>query len=111
MNILLHHKLSSEWLKVSTGEIAKIIDQGVAEGVFDVEHIPETAVILLTITSNFNDKVNDLIANPDNFDDPAALASQKFAAMQSIIERLLGASTGSMPIVDEETLIAWFDNP
>ena len=110
-NILLHHKLRSEWLKVSTREITKIIDQGVAEGVFNVEYIPETAVILLRITSSFNDEVDELIVNPGKFDDPATLALQKFAAMQSIIERLLGASTGSMPIVDEETLITLFDNP
>jgi AcrR family transcriptional regulator len=110
-NILLHHKLRSEWLKVSAHKIAEIIEQGVTEGVFSVEYIPETAVILLTVTNSFNDAVGELIANPEKFDHPAALALQKYAAMQTIIERLLGASTGSIPIVDEETLIAWFDNP
>ena len=109
-NILLHHKLRTEWLKVSVPEIAKIIDQGIAEDVFNVEHIPETAVILLTVTSSFSDEVGELIANPEKFNDPTTLAWQKFAAMQSIVERLLGAPTGSIPIIDEEPLIAWFDN-
>jgi AcrR family transcriptional regulator len=109
-NILLHHRLRTEWLKVSAPEIAKIIDQGITEGVFDVEHIPETAAILLTVTSSFSDEVGELIANPGEFDDPATLARQKYAAMQSVVERLLGAPTGSMPIIDIETLTAWFYN-
>jgi AcrR family transcriptional regulator len=109
-NILLHHKLRTEWHKESAPEIAKIINQGVAEGVFDVEHIPDTVAILLTVTSSFNDEVGELITNPDKFDDPAALALKKFAAMQTAVERLLGAPTGSIPIIDEITLIAWFDN-
>ena len=110
-NILLHYKLRSEWQKVSAPEIATIIHQGVAEGVFNVEYIPETAAILLTVTSSFNDEVGEVIANPGKFDDPAALALKKYAAMQSVVERLLGAQTGSMPFIDEGTLATWFDNP
>ena len=109
-NILLHHKLRTEWIKVSTPEIAKIIDQGIAEGVFSVEHIPETAGILLTITSSFNDEIGELVVNPEKYDDPVPLAQQKYAAMQSVVERLLGAPTGSIPIVDEESLTTWFSN-
>ena len=109
-NILLHHKLRTEWLKVSAREVATIIDQGVTEGVFHVEYVPETADVLLTVTSSFNDEVGELIANPEKLDDPTTLALRKYAAMQSVVERLLGAPTGSMPIIDEETLTAWFDN-
>ena len=106
-NILLHHKLRTEWLKVSTDEMAKIIDQGVNESVFRVEYIPETAAILMTVTNSFNDAVSELIAHPEQFDDPATLVSQKFAAMQMAIECLLGAPAGSMPIIDEKIIIAW----
>ena len=109
-NILLHHKLRTEWLKVSTREIAKIINQGVNEGVFNVDYIQETASILLTVTNSFNDEVGEMLSAPDKFNDPVTRALKKSTAAQTAFERLLGAPSGSMPIVDEETIIAWFDN-
>ena len=108
-NILLHHRLRTEWLKISVQEVTKIIDQGVTEGVFNVVQIPETAAFLLTVISSLNDEVGDLIANHEEFNDPTTLALRKFSAMQTAVERLLGASTGSIPIIDEEALITLFD--
>ena len=52
--------------------------------------------------------MNELLLNPDQYDDPATIALQKNAAEQTAVERLLGAPKGSMPIIDNETLMAWF---
>ena len=107
-NLLLRHKIRSETIKVNVKEMSKIIAQGVDEGVFAVEHIPETAEIMIKVTDSLKDTVNELLANLDQYDDPTATALQKNAAVQTAGERLLGAPTGSMPIIDNETLIAWF---
>lgn len=107
-NILLAHKIRIETVKVMTREMAKIIAQGVAEGVFDVEHIPETAEIMVVNISTLSETINEMIFNPEKYDDPATVALRKNAAVQTAVERLLGAPPGSMPIIDDETLIAWF---
>ena len=107
-NILLHHTLDIEWFKVSVPEITKIIEQGVSEGVFETEHIEETAVILLMVTNKLNEEMGELFANQNLITDPIAHAYQKLIAKQSIVERLLGASNGSMPLVDHESLSTWF---
>jgi len=107
-NLLLRHRLRTERAKVLVDEMAKIIAQGVKEGVFDTQFMPETAEIMVSIIASFSDTMNELVFNPEKYDDPKALALRKKATVQTAIERLLGAPTGSMPIIDDETLIAWF---
>jgi hypothetical protein len=85
-----------------------LLAQGVNEGAFDVQIIPETAEISMTNISNFRETMNELIFNSGKYDDPTALVLRKHAAVQTAVERLLGAPAGSIPIVDEESLIAWF---
>lgn len=107
-NILLRHKIRSETTKVIASEMGKIISQGVDEGIFAVEHVAETAVILMTVISSFSDTMSELLLNPDQHEDPATIALQMNAALQTAVERLLCAPSGSMPIIDNNTLIAWF---
>lgn len=107
-NIVLRHKLRTEQTKVMAGELAKIIAQGVAEGVFDVEYIPETAEIVVADIGHFSERLNLLLFSPEQYDDPKHLALRHNRAVQTAVERLLGAPTGSMHIIDDETLIAWF---
>ena len=108
-NLLLRHKIRAETLKVIAAEMGKIISQGVDEGVFTVEHIAATAVILMAVIDGLNETMSELLLNPEQFDDPASIALQRNAATQTAVERLLGAPSGSMPVIDDETLIAWFD--
>lgn len=107
-NILLRHKLKTGYGKTIAATMAKIIAQGVDEGVFDVQHIPQTAEIMMSIISTFSDAINELIFNPAPYGDPTTSALQMSAAVQTAVERLLGAPAGSMPIIDDESLIAWF---
>ncbi|MCP4415008.1 MAG: TetR/AcrR family transcriptional regulator, partial [Chloroflexi bacterium] len=109
-NILLRHKFRLNMSKIVVAETSKIVAQGVEEGVFNVEHIEETAVILFAIIETLSEKVNDLLLNPDQYSDPVTIALQKNVAVQTAVERLLGAPSGSIPIIDDETLIAWFAN-
>lgn len=107
-NILLRHKVRSETLKVIAVEMGKVIAQGVEEGVFNVEHISDTAVILMAVIDSLNETMGELLHHPEQYDDPASIARQRNTAMQTAVERLLGAPPGSMPVIDNDTLIAWF---
>lgn len=107
-NILLRHKVQSQTSKFIAHEMSKIIAQGVDEGVFDVQCISETAAILMTVIASLNDTMNELVFNSDLYGDPEIVAMQMRDAVQTAVERLLSAPTGSMPIIDNETLIDWF---
>lgn len=107
-NLLLRHKIQTQRFEVFVKEMSKIIVQGVDEGVFAVEHIPEAAEIMINVILSLSDTINELLFNPNQYDDPTAAALQKKAAVQTAVERLLGAPTGSMPVIDDDSLIAWF---
>ena len=108
-NLLLRYKIRTKTSKRIAIEMGKIIAQGVSEGVFHVDHVSDTAVILMALIDSFNETMSELLLNPEQYDDPASNAMKKNAAMQTAIERLLGAPVGSMPITDNITLIAWFN--
>lgn len=107
-NILLRHKLQEEMMPVMVFEYAKIIAQGVAEGVFNTPYIEESAEIIVSIMAAFKDAMTDIFLNPDQLENPAEFVLQKYAAMQTAVERVLGAAKGSLPIVDEALTTAWF---
>jgi AcrR family transcriptional regulator len=109
-NVLLQHKMWMQVTQVLSLELAKIIAQGVEEGVFETEFIQDSAEMALAIAQPFRDTIYDTLLNPDEYDDPAALAWRKLASVQTAIERVLNAPPGSLPIIDEQTLAAWFED-
>jgi len=109
-NVLLQHKMRMQAIQVLSPELAKIIAQGVKEGVFETESIQDSAEMALAIAQPFRATLKDTLLNPDKCDDPAALAWRKLASVQTAIERILGAPPGSLPIIDEQTLAAWFED-
>jgi AcrR family transcriptional regulator len=107
-NVLLQYKMWMQATQVLSPELAKIIAQGVEEGVFETESIQDAVEIALAIARGVRDTIYDTLLNPNRYDDPAALAWRKITAVQTAIERVLGAPPGSLPIIDEQSLAAWF---
>ena len=109
-NVLLQHKMWMQVTQVLSLELAKIIAQGVEEGVFETEFIQDSAEMALAIAQPLRATIYDTLLNPDKYDDPAALAWRKLASVQTAMERVLNAPPGSLPIIDEQTLAAWFED-
>jgi AcrR family transcriptional regulator len=88
--------------------LSRIIEQGVAEEVFGVDSPEDTARILMTLMNGFQDVATDIFiarqAGTISYRD-ATRALESFA---HAFERILGASPGSIPFVDEPTLREWF---
>ena len=108
-NVLLRHKLRTYKADLAVPILAEIIAQGVKEGVFETAYVKESAEIYFAISRVFSETIMDIFLNPENYDDPITLTRQKFDATQIAIERVLGAETGSLPLIDEEKLTAWFE--
>jgi len=109
-NVLLQHKLWTQTVQMAAPELAKIIAQGIEEGVFETAFVEESAEIVYSISKTFYDTLVGILLDPDNYDHPAALARRKLSAVETAIERVLGATPGSLPLVDEQTLAVWFED-
>jgi AcrR family transcriptional regulator len=109
-NALLRHRLRPQAAQMVSREFAKIIAQGVEEGVFATRFVQESAEIVYAIGKTLNETLVELLLNSDKYDNPTTLARRKLMATQTAIERVLGATPGSLPLVDEQTLAAWFED-
>ena len=109
-NVLLLHKLWTQRVQMTVPILTSIIEQGIEERVFETAYAEEVAQILYVVAQTMSEGITDLLLNPDNYDHPEARARRKIAATQTAIERLLGAAPGSLPIIDEQTLAAWFED-
>jgi AcrR family transcriptional regulator len=110
-NALLYYKVQNKTVETIAPELGKIALQGVEEGVFDTEFAESAAEIALSSSLTLSNSVTDLILNPQNYENPAAGLQQKVAAVQSAIERILGAEEGSLPMMDPDLAYVWFDKP
>ena len=109
-NMILQFKSQKKLAQTLVPELTKIVVQGVDEALFKVEFAEESAEIAFAIQNAMADTFVDLILFPENYDEPAALAKRKIAAMQTAIERVFGAPPESLPLIDEQSLIPWFEN-
>jgi len=109
-NTILLHKLRALSQQRLAPEFALIIEQGVAEGVFNTEFVAESAQIIMSVLGTFSDAISKIVLNPDQHADGAAVARRTYASVQTAIERVLGAPVGALPLFDDETFSAWFED-
>ena len=109
-NILLQHKLKAQAVEVMASEFAKIIAQGVEEGIFATQFVQESAEIVFAITQSMSEGMGELLLNADKYDNPAVLAQRRVSAVQTAIEQVLKAPPGSLPIIDPQALAVWFED-
>lgn len=107
-NILVRHKIQERSNLTVTPALAKIIKQGVEEGVFDIDFTEDTAEIFLHLSQGISEGLAPILLNYEDYEDPTALVIRKKAAYEGAIERVLGAPKGSLPLFDEAILEVWF---
>jgi AcrR family transcriptional regulator len=85
-----------------------IVEQGIAEEVFATESPRATASILMMLMTGFQDTATQLFlarqANTISYED----ATRTMLTFVHAFERILGARTGSISMVDQQTLREWF---
>ncbi len=108
-NILIRHKLTSESLKRTPCIIEPIIHQGIAEAVFTTKFPKQVAEIIVGIALTLTDSIIELMF-------PSKFAQETYreleiilAAYTEAIERILGASEGSLKIFEKTSFREWFD--
>jgi AcrR family transcriptional regulator len=107
-NAIMREKVRRTIVDRVAAILARIIEQGIREGVFAIDSPGETAAILMMLTTGFQDAATDLFlarqANKISFDE----AERMMTSFTHAFERILGARRGSVQVVDQKTLHEWF---
>ena len=84
-NVLMHYKVRQKLINVLTPLLSEVIKEGVDEGVFECENIPERVKMLLIISdSTFNE---------------GTFSEKDISVFIDMTEKLLGAESGTMSFI------------
>ena len=84
-NVLMHYKVRQKLICVLTPLLSEVIGEGVKEGIFECENIPERVKMLLIISdSTFNE---------------GTFSEKDISVFIDITEKLLGAENGTMSFI------------
>ena len=86
-NIIMHDKIQKKLIESVTPLLSEVVEEGIAEGIFACDHIPERVRMLLVISS-------------ETFDE-GQFSEGDIAVFIDMAEKLLGAETGTMQFVRE----------
>lgn len=84
-NVLMHHKIRKKLIDTLTPLLSKVIKEGVDEGIFECDNIPERVKMLLIIS--------DGIFNEGTF------SQRDISVFIDMTEKLLGAENGTMNFI------------
>lgn len=84
-NVLMHHKIRKKLIDTLTPLLSKVIKEGVDEGIFECDNIPERVKMLLIIS--------DGIFNEGTF------SQRDISVFIDMTEKLLGAENGAMNFI------------
>ena len=83
----MHGKIQKKLIESVTPLLSKVVEEGIAEGIFACDHIPERVRMLLVISS-------------ETFDE-GQFSEGDIAVFIDMAEKLLGAETGTMQFIRE----------
>lgn len=107
-NLPLWVKIQADSQAALTPLLTAIIEQGVREKVFDTHHPQQTARIVLGVGRSLSDCLNSyFLADPPVEVDLPRLQAE-VDAFHEALERVLGATQGSICLVPPGTLAFWF---
>ena len=86
-NVLMHNKIRSRLMEAVVPLLAEAVEEGVRDGLFACDHIPERVRMLLILSSGLFDEGQFSRADADVFIDAA--------------EKLLGAAPGTMSFIGQ----------
>jgi AcrR family transcriptional regulator len=110
-NAIVRQKILVMWSRYTLPLITTIFQQGIREGVFHIAYPDQVGAILLSIVQGVGDAFAELLLVREPRGDELARAKRLIAAYDDALERLLGAPSGSLHLMDAESLQEWFAAP
>jgi len=100
-NIRLRHKLNTMARQVIVPVYQKLIQQGIAEGIFNPPSPEFAAAMICSMALGLTDVTWNLLTDFDQNPENAKLLSQSLSLFEDAVERLLGAPHGSLSIMKD----------
>jgi TetR/AcrR family transcriptional repressor of nem operon len=110
-NAIVRQKLFTMSVKHVTPLLAEIIRQGIREGVFKTSYPDQVCHVILYILQGLSETIIELLISSETNRDAARIESGirvYTEALSDALERVLGAPSGSLHLIDPETLKEWF---
>jgi AcrR family transcriptional regulator len=108
-NAIVRQKLRASMVKRIGPLLAEVIQQGVQEGTFTTLFPDQVGGVILSLMLDLSDTLAELLLSVGSEHDDLQRIKLTVAAYTDARERVLGASKGSLQIVDDETLKEWVD--
>jgi AcrR family transcriptional regulator len=110
-NAIVRQKVLATGIKRITPLLTSIIRQGIQEGILTTPYPDQVGEIVLSIGLNLSDTLAVLLLSCEPNHDVLQRMENTVAAYTDALERVLGAPTGSLHLVDAETLKEWVVSP
>ncbi|AJR09238.1 TetR/AcrR family transcriptional regulator [Photobacterium gaetbulicola] len=107
-NLQLKHNFMQKVSALLAGYYEAILRQGSQEQVFDVPFPAVTARLMVTVLNGFSEALTQKMLQAEHIQDLFDGVVDEVKATQQILERMVAAKAGSMPLIDDELLRAWF---
>lgn len=101
---LMREKMKATQIACMLPVMTQVIALGASRGEFFVQHVEDTAQLLLRLTLQFADEIAFLIARGESEDRMAEEMVAKLATYRTAIERILIAPFGSIDVVEAKEL-------
>ena len=108
-NAILRQKANTTSVVKTMPLLAKIIEQGIAEGTFATGYPADIAEIVLQIMQSLSDTLAKIILNEAHNDDTLAIIERKTMVYHHAIERTLNAPPGSIKLFNLDQIKPWLE--
>ena len=103
-NVIIRHKMTMRSVELSAPEMVKVVKQGVQEGVFDVAYPEQSGEMILYVSSTMSDIIARLFLELEEKPGNLPIIDRKIDLYEDLMERILGAPTGSIQVLDRTFL-------
>jgi AcrR family transcriptional regulator len=110
-NAVVRHKVLMAAMARMGPLLAIIFHQGLREGVMNTAYPDEIGGLFFTAFQNIGEPFIRLVLEPDAAPDRLERLERIFGLYSDVLERMLGAPAGSLPIIDEAGLKEWLVAP
>jgi AcrR family transcriptional regulator len=108
-NAIFRQKMGVETTRAVAPVLAKIIKQGVVEGIFVTDYPEDLAEVILQIGQPLSETATELLLNVEQDDHTLEIITRKVIVYERAIERVLGAPPNSLKLFDLDIIKLWFE--
>ena len=108
-NALIRQKVQPALIEHMSPLFTAVIRQGIQEGVMSTPYPEQAGAVILSLFQALGDAFIGMYLRDEPGKHTLSQYEALFAAYTDAMERTLGLSAGSLQLIDQETIKAWFD--